>query len=209
MFGVFELLLQDDQLRLLFEGRWVSEGFQRFMQLCPTHRHIDLRLFQRGIGSGGFLCADSLEGSLYRVDCRFARLRGTLPGLAFGDFLLLFALQARIALFKAAPRVIALEGSGLLRLRCEGQPPDNRQYRVQRQRTHFDAVHRARCYAEVATGAFINDHRVHQFGRPDDGIDRAGLNALGATDTLGFADIGNLRRCRAASDVQFQHRYLQ
>ncbi|MNZ71099.1 hypothetical protein D3C78_894540 [compost metagenome] len=134
---------------------------------------------------------------------------GSLPCLALGDFLLLLTLQAGIALFEAAPCVIALEVAGLPRLRCEGQAPDNRQYSVRLQWAHFDAVHRARCHAEVATGALINDHRVHQLGRADDGIDRAGLNALGATNALGLADIGDLRRCRAASDVQFQHRHLQ
>ncbi|MNZ82638.1 hypothetical protein D3C78_1013400 [compost metagenome] len=132
-----------------------------------------------------------------------------MPCLALGDFLLLLTLQASIALFEAAPCMIALEGTGLPRLRCEGQAPDNGQYRVRQQRAHFDTVHRTGCHAEVATGALIDDHRVHQFGRADDGIDRAGLNALGATNALGLADVGELRRGRATADIQLQHRHLQ
>src|SRR5471032_2580846 len=118
-------------------------------------------------------------------------------------------LQSGVALFEATPRTIALGGSGLLLFKTERQATDNRQHRGQRQWTHFDAIHRARRHAQVTTGAFIDDNGVHQLRRADNRIHRAGLYALGAADAFGLADVGNLRRCRAATDVQFQHRHFQ
>ena len=48
------------------------------------------------------------------------------PCLALGEFLLFFAVQARVALFKAPPRVIAFGGARLLLFKAERQSSDNR-----------------------------------------------------------------------------------
>ncbi len=41
---------------------------------------------------------------------------------------------------------------------------------------------------EFAAGAEIGDHRVHEFRRSDNGVDRADLDALRATDAIRFHD---------------------
>ena len=65
---------------------------------------------------------------------------------------------------------------------------------VVRYLAHLDAVHRTGLQAQVATGAFVGDHRVHQPCGADDGVHRAGLDALGAADAFGLADVGYPRR---------------
>src|SRR5690606_12226753 len=67
---------------------------------------------------------------------------------------------------------------------------------------HVDAVHRAGLDAEVAAGAFGDDHGVHLLGGADGGSHRAGLHALGAAAALGLADIGDARRYFAFRGVQ-------
>ncbi|MNR29489.1 hypothetical protein D3C85_1468790 [compost metagenome] len=162
MFGGFKLLLQDNQLRLLFEGRRMAECLERLGQLRAAHGHIDLGFFQRRIGIGDLLCADALKGGLHRVELHFARLGGALcTGLALGGFLLFLASQTGVALLETVPRVIAFGGAGALLFKTERQPTDNRQHRGRRQRMHLDAVHRTWRHAEVTTGALIDDHRVH------------------------------------------------
>ncbi|MNL04014.1 hypothetical protein D3C87_1245720 [compost metagenome] len=211
MLGGLELLLQHDQLRLLIERRRMPESLERFIQLRAAHRQIDLGLFQCGIGIGGLLRAHAFQGCLHRIERHVNVLRpGALrPGLALGEFLLFFTTQAGVALFKPAPRVIAFGGASLLLFKTERQAADHRHYRGQRQRPHLDAIHRAGRYTEVATGAFVDDDRVHQFGCTDDGVHRARLDAFGATDALGLADVSDLRGSRTATGVQLQHRHLQ
>ncbi len=58
-------------------------------------------------------------------------------------------------------------------------------------RDHLDAVGRAGIDAEIAAGALVGNHGVHRLGGTDDGIDRAGLDALGAADALIFMDEGD------------------
>ena len=60
-----------------------------------------------------------------------------------------------------------------------------------RNRDHIDTVHRAGFDTEITAGAFGADHGMHLFGGTEDGIDRAGLDALGATDAFIFADVGH------------------
>jgi hypothetical protein len=69
---------------------------------------------------------------------------------------------------------------------------------------HVYAIDRARGHAEVATGAFINNHRVHQFCRTDNGIHWTGLDALGAADAFGFSDVGHLGRGGASLGIKLQ-----
>ena len=56
---------------------------------------------------------------------------------------------------------------------------------------HIDAVDRAGLDAEIAAGAFIDNHRVHQLGSTQNRIDRTRLDTLGAANTLVLADVGN------------------
>ena len=51
-----------------------------------------------------------------------------------------------------------------------------------------DAVDRARGQAQFAAGAGVADHGVHAFGCTDNGVDRAGEDALHAADAFVFAD---------------------
>jgi hypothetical protein len=57
---------------------------------------------------------------------------------------------------------------------------------------HFDAIDRAGRNAQVTAGAFIDDHRMHQFGSTQNGVHRTSLDALGTAYTFGFADKRNL-----------------
>jgi hypothetical protein len=134
LLGRFELLLQDDQLRLLFERRRMTEGFQGFVQLRPAHRHIDFGFFQRRIGIRRFLCANPFKGGLHRVE-RFhgLRLRRCARAWRSAAFCFFFTLQAGVALFEAAPCVIAFGGAGSLFIKAERQATDNRQHRGHRQ----------------------------------------------------------------------------
>lgn len=59
-------------------------------------------------------------------------------------------------------------------------------------RDHLDAVGRAGIDTEIATGALVGNHGMHRLGGADNGIHRAGLNALGAADALIFVDKGDL-----------------
>ncbi|MNY11673.1 hypothetical protein D3C86_1447150 [compost metagenome] len=57
-----------------------------------------------------------------------------------------------------------------------------------RYRNHVDAVHRARCHAEITAGAPVGQHGVHLLGCAGDGIDRAGLYAERAANAARFVD---------------------
>ena len=61
-------------------------------------------------------------------------------------------------------------------------------------RPHFDAVDGTGRQAQLATGAAIGEHRVHEFLRADDGVDGTGRQTAGAADAASFIDPGNLRR---------------
>lgn len=61
-----------------------------------------------------------------------------------------------------------------------------------RHRDHLDAIGGAGVDTEIAAGTFAGDHGVHRLGGTDDGVHRAGLDALGATDALIFVDKGDL-----------------
>jgi len=56
-------------------------------------------------------------------------------------------------------------------------------------------VHRARRKAEFAPGTDLGNHRVHQFGRADNGIDRTRLDAFGAADAVLFDNHRHHRGC--------------
>ena len=58
----------------------------------------------------------------------------------------------------------------------------------------LNAIHRAGRDTQLAAGAQVGQHGMHVFGAADDGIDRAGLDSLGAADAVGFDDYRNLRR---------------
>ena len=76
---------------------------------------------------------------------------------------------------------------------------------------HHDAVHWARRHAQLAAGAQQLDHGMHVLARANDGVDRARLDALGATDAVGFDNHCDLRRFvlatraveRFRSDVEY------
>ena len=57
-----------------------------------------------------------------------------------------------------------------------------------------DAVYRARFDAEVTTRTLRCNHCMHEFGSTQNGVDGAGLYALGAADTLSFTNHGDQRR---------------
>lgn len=59
---------------------------------------------------------------------------------------------------------------------------------------HFDAIHGAGRYAQFAAGASVCKDGVHEFGRADDGIDGAGLDAFGTADAFVFDDGGDAQR---------------
>ena len=48
----------------------------------------------------------------------------------------------------------------------------------------IDAVHRTRFNAEIATGTFAFNNRMHEFGCPKNGIHGAGGDAFGAANTF-------------------------
>jgi hypothetical protein len=56
------------------------------------------------------------------------------------------------------------------------------------------------CHAQVAAGAQVGQDGVHQLGRADDGVDRAGLDAQRAADAQRFVDIGDRARPLQAVD---------
>ena len=58
-------------------------------------------------------------------------------------------------------------------------------------RQEVDAVHGAGRHAQLAAGALIHDDRMHALGRAEDGVHRAGLDALGATNTLSLPNGGH------------------
>ena len=62
-------------------------------------------------------------------------------------------------------------------------------YSIDGDRQHVDTIHWTGFDAQVATGALIDNYRMHQLRCADDGIYRAGLNAFSAADALIFADI--------------------
>lgn len=51
---------------------------------------------------------------------------------------------------------------------------------------HVDAIDRTGRHAQIAAGAAVRQHRVHELVRADDGIHRASLYAKCATYTVGF-----------------------
>ncbi len=74
----------------------------------------------------------------------------------------------------------------------------------------LDAIHRASRQTQLAAGAQRRDHRMHVLGAANDRIHRAGLDALGATDAVGFHNPGHLRRLvRAACAVVGACWYMQ
>lgn len=151
------------------------------------------------IGSGAFLRPDALQGGLDRVCralCGFGRTRQALR-LTARDV----ALQAGVSLLVALARLIAALAAGLQLFGGVSQAADDR-YHPCWQWLHLDAIDRAGRQAQVTAGAFAGNDRVHQLGGADDGIDRAGLDALGATDAFGFANTGDLGRCAAAQRVR-------
>ena len=66
------------------------------------------------------------------------------------------------------------------------------------QRQHLDAVDRTGWHAQLAAGASVDQHRVHELGGADDGVDRTGLDAQRATDAQFLADEGRGARLLGA-----------
>src|SRR6516225_738687 len=74
-------------------------------------------------------------------------------------------------------------------------------------RYHGDAVDRAGRDTELTTGAQRQHHRVHLPVCADDGVDRAGRQALGAADAGLLVDLRDERRALGAvRRVEGQHR---
>ena len=74
----------------------------------------------------------------------------------------------------------------------------------------LDAIHRASRQTQLAAGAQRRDHRMHVLGSANDRIHRASLDALGATDAVGFHNPGHLRwLVRAACAVVGACWYVQ
>lgn len=160
----------------------------------------------RSIGSGGFLRLDPFEGGLDRVWRALCGSGRTSLALRFPARDI--ALQAGVSLFVALTRMIAALATGLQLFGGMGQSADNRHHGG-RQRLHVDAVDGAGRQAQVTAGAFVGDDGVHQLCGADDGIDRAGLNAFGATDAFGFANEGNLGRCASSLWVRRKQWHFQ
>lgn len=55
---------------------------------------------------------------------------------------------------------------------------------------HINTINWTRLNTKIAARTFANDDRVHMLGSTEYGIDWACLDALGATDALGFANEG-------------------
>ena len=70
---------------------------------------------------------------------------------------------------------------------------------------HGNAIDRAGWYTKFAARALIIHDHMHLFGRTEDGIDRAGLDAQGAADAPGFVDHSQGSRCfKAVGRIQRQ-----
>jgi len=54
-----------------------------------------------------------------------------------------------------------------------------------------NAVYRAGLDAQIAARAFVGDDGMHHFGGTQNGIDRAGLNTFGATNTFVLTNPGD------------------
>ncbi|MNE20179.1 hypothetical protein D3C80_1132870 [compost metagenome] len=131
-------------------------------------------------------------------------------GGTFGLLARFFALQAAVAQFKATAGMIAFGAAGGQGLGVLGHATDNRDDVAGcAQWQQVDAIYRAGRHAQVAACAFSTDHGVHQFGCTNNGIHRAGLDAFGAANAFGFADIGDLGRRATALRVQGYDRHLQ
>ncbi len=74
---------------------------------------------------------------------------------------------------------------------------------MQRGRDHVDAVNRARRDTKFTTRAFVTDYGVHQFTRPDNGVDRAFLDTDGAANADRFIDYRD-RRCGFAAYLRIE-----
>ena len=58
-------------------------------------------------------------------------------------------------------------------------------------RDQVDAVHRAWLQTQIATGALVGNHGMHDLSGTQNSVDWAGLNAFGASDTLRLSDPGD------------------
>lgn len=75
---------------------------------------------------------------------------------------------------------------------------------------HVDAIDRAGRETEVAAGATVGKDMVLMPGSADDGVDRTGADALGATDAAAVVDARDAaRRPGPAGGVQGDLRYLE
>lgn len=72
--------------------------------------------------------------------------------------------------------------------------------------SQLDAVHRARRQTKVTSRATLGDNRMHEPLRTDDGIDRAGGQALCTADTPGLIDVRN--RWQSLDAIQWVQRLL-
>ena len=197
LLGGFEMLLQDDQLRLLLKGRRVTKRLQGFVQLGATHGHGDFGFFDR-----------RLSRRLIGIYWRYGnRCRALGPRQPLSKLVRFFALQARVAVLIASPCPVALDAALLAFVIVGSQVTHNRQDADRW--AHLNAIHGAGRHTQVAPGALINDDGVHQLGGADNRVHRAGLDAFGAADALGLADIRDLRWGFASAGVQFQHRHPQ
>jgi hypothetical protein len=212
LLGLVKTALQLHELRGVFGDGRVTKGFQRFQQLRSAHGDLCASLLQGSVTPIRWRCAEACQGSLRRIWLR-SRSRGRhasplLPGQALGLASLFFALYPVGARVEAMPSTTAFDGSGGS-LRLIRGVTANERHGVRRQRKHVDAVDRAGGNAQVAARALVNDDGVHQFGGANDGVHRAGLNALGATDALCLTDESHLRRRAATLDIELQDGHIE
>ena len=175
----------------------MPKRFQGFVQLSATHGDVGFGLLDRGVQSG------------LRVIDRCHRHRRCALGSchALGELASLFTLQAGVTLLEAPPRPVAFEVACTPFIIVAGQVTDDRQNVSKR--AHLDTVDRAGRNTQVATGALVDNHGVHQLGGTHNGVHRAGLDAFGTADAFALADIGDLRRRISTAGVQLQYRQAQ
>nr|GEU28069.1 hypothetical protein [Tanacetum cinerariifolium] len=178
-----------------FEGRRVFQfGLGVGIGGAEAHEHF-VAFGWIHSGWGPLLLAAFSAGTAGSSACGVRRIErdhgihlgGGLGGQA-GVVLLLVALQARRAAVVALARGVGL-----------GLTPRGPARRF-RDRVHDDAVDRARMDAQVAAGAQIGHHGVHQLGGTHDGVHRARLDAQRAADAQAFVDIRHGARPLQAVD---------
>jgi hypothetical protein len=206
LLGSFVLVLQLNQASGLLSDGGMTECLQGFVELRSAHCHIDAGLFQRLVIDGDALRTCAFHCRLPDQARGFRGCRSPLRSCeSFAVSTLLFVAKSSVAGLEAMSRLIALSAAILLLLRSESEPADDWS-NDSGQRQQVNAVHRTGCYTQIAASALINDDGVHELRRADDGVDRAGLNALGAANAFSFTNKRDLCWRRAALLIDAQGR---